>query len=171
MSSLKYKNVLGLLFAVVVSGSILLFRDQIAQLSGLGYIGLFLINVFGSATLFLPTPLFLTTVAAAAVLNPFWVTVIAAGGSTIGELTGYVAGKSGSGYVSGHAEKVTGWMEKYGAFALILLAAIPNPLFDVAGIVAGATNVPVWKYLVALFIGKLIKFGVLAFFGFQTIRL
>ncbi len=171
MSSFKNSKLLGLLVAVAISGLIIIFREQIAALAGYGYAGLFLLNVFGSATLFLPTPLFLTTVAAASVLNPFWVTIVAAAGGTIGELTGYLAGKSGSEIVSSHAERIQGWMEKYGAFALFVLAAIPNPLFDIAGIIAGATGIPVWKYLLALFFGKIIKFGALAFFGYQTIKL
>jgi membrane protein YqaA with SNARE-associated domain len=41
---------------------------------------------------------------------------------------------------------------------LFLLAAIPNPLFDVAGVAAGALRYPVWGFLVAVLVGKLVKF-------------
>jgi len=38
-----------------------------------------------------------------------------------------------------------------------VLGVIPNPLFDVAGIIAGALRMPVGVYLVAAGAGKIIK--------------
>lgn len=171
----KYFNpkVFGLILAVGISAAIYIFRDQIAQLAAWGYLGLFLLNVFGSATLFMPTPLFLTAFAAASVLNPWLVTVVAATGSSIGEITGYVAGLGGTAFIDGdgRTQKIRGWMSKYGAWALFVLAAIPNPLFDVAGLIAGATKVPLLKFLLAIWAGKLVKFGAIVLLGFFSVKI
>ena len=56
-------------------------------------------------------------------------------------------------------------MDKFGLWALFVLAAIPNPFFDLAGIVAGATEVPIYKYLIVVWFGKLIKFSAFAYLG------
>jgi len=63
-------------------------------------------------------------------------------------------------------QRIEGWMQKYGLVTLFVLAAIPNPAFDLGGIVAGATKIPVWKYLLAVGLGKAVKFFFFAFLGF-----
>ena len=64
-----------------------------------------------------------------------------------------------------NVNRVKRWMEKYGLFALFLLSAIPNPIFDAAGIFAGASKIPVWKYLIVVWFGKMVKFAFLAYLG------
>lgn len=163
----NWKFIVGLVFALLISVGIFIFRDQIAGLKGYGYLGLFLLNVLGSATIFLPTPLFLTAFAMGAVLNPLVVALIASLGSAIGELTGYFVGLVGGAFVENdrRAKKINGWMDKYGGWTLFFLAAIPNPIFDIAGFVAGATKVPVSKYLMFVWLGKIVKFGVISYLG------
>ena len=48
-------------------------------------------------------------------------------------------------------------MEKYGDITILVLAFIPNPLFDLAGMVAGILKMPVWKFLIYCVIGKILK--------------
>ncbi|KKR73120.1 MAG: putative membrane protein [Candidatus Woesebacteria bacterium GW2011_GWA2_40_7] len=60
-------------------------------------------------------------------------------------------------------------MKKRGFLTLFLLAAIPNPIFDMAGFVAGATEVSVKKYLIAVWLGKLIKFSAIAYAGASSL--
>ena len=54
-------------------------------------------------------------------------------------------------------ERLTGWMARRGAVTLFVLAAIPNPVFDVAGILAGALRMPILVFLTATALGKVIK--------------
>lgn len=166
----KYSGFLGILFAVLLSLLIYIYRDPIIKLQSFGYFGLFLLNIFGSATLFLPTPLFLTAFAAASVLNPILVTIVASLGSGIGEITGYIAGFSGKEILDDNlkTKRIQKWVNKYGLWAIFVLAAIPNPVFDMAGIVAGTTGIPVIKFLIAVWCGKLIKFGAIAFLGVNS---
>jgi membrane protein YqaA with SNARE-associated domain len=37
------------------------------------------------------------------------------------------------------------------------LSAPPNPLFDVAGMAAGAFNVPFWRFASAVFAGRCVR--------------
>jgi len=113
-------------------------------------------------------PVVLTAFVGGGIFNPFWVGVITAIGASIGELTGYLAGAAGQIVVAKdpRLQKIEGWMHKYGLGALFVLAAIPNPAFDLAGIVAGATRIPVWKYFLAVTLGKMIKFFIFALLGF-----
>jgi len=45
---------------------------------------------------------------------------------------------------------------RYGFIGIMLFASIPNPLFDLAGIICGHFLVPWWKFFFATFIGKAI---------------
>ena len=40
---------------------------------------------------------------------------------------------------------------------------MPNPLFDVAGIAAGALRYPLWQFLLVVGSGKMVKFFVFAY--------
>jgi uncharacterized membrane protein YdjX (TVP38/TMEM64 family) len=169
------KKRLGLLILFLSLGlAILAFilGDKLIYLKNLGYFGLFIINLIGSATIILPVPALVTTVAAGAFLNPLLAGIFSAVGSTIGELTGYYTGVGGKGFVKKdkRIEKVEKWMDKYGLWVVFVLAAIPNPIFDLAGIVSGASGISVRKYLVAVLGGKLIKFILLAYLGLGLLK-
>lgn len=168
----KYSAAIGLIFSVFLSSIIFVFRDKLVELQSYGYVGLFVLNILGSATIFLPTPLFLTAFVAGAIYNPMIVAVVASLGSAIGELTGYVTGYGAEELLEKDIkiQKVKKWMDKYGLWALLALAAIPNPLFDAAGIVAGATGISVYKYLLVVWIGKLVKFIVIASLGAESLK-
>jgi uncharacterized membrane protein YdjX (TVP38/TMEM64 family) len=157
----------GILFAIGVSIAIFVFRDQLRAVGNYGYLGIFLIAVIGNATIVLPVPTIVTAFAGGSVFNPILVGLISAVGATIGELTGYVAGRSGTAIVENQDvyDRFERWMDRYGLFALFVLAAIPNPLFDVAGIIAGLSKMKVSTYLVVVCAGKIVKFLAIAYLG------
>jgi uncharacterized membrane protein YdjX (TVP38/TMEM64 family) len=141
--------------------------EQVRALLGspYGLVVLFALNALANATLILPVPGLALTVVAATVADPFVVGVVAGVGQTVGELTGYLAGASGRSALGADARtrRMAGWMRRWGAPILFVLAALPNPLFDVAGIIAGATRMPLRLYLVAAGAGKIVKNLVLAY--------
>ena len=163
---------MSLALAILISVLIFLNRDKFGNLESYGYVGIFLISVLGNATIVLPVPVILTVFLGGGIFNPLAVAVVTSLGATIGELTGYMAGISGRGLIEnkGKIEKVKNWMSKHGLWTLFVLAVIPNPLFDLAGIVAGATRIPVYKYLIVVWLGKLIKFLVFSFLGAGVFR-
>jgi uncharacterized membrane protein YdjX (TVP38/TMEM64 family) len=131
---------------------------------------LFLASVISSATLFMPVPGLAITTLVGSLLNPVLVGVVAGIGQTLGEMTGYMAGYSGQGLVARTKayERVEGWMrrnESTGLLVVFGLALIPNPLFDATGLAAGALRFPVWKYLIAAGLGKVLKNILFAFAG------
>jgi len=155
----------------VVGLTVLLFvyRDRVQQLEAFGYSGMFLVSLLSNATLILPVPGVLVTSAMGAVFNPFWLALAAGSGATLGELTGYLAGFSGQGVIENRNwyDKVTNWMSKYGGITVLVLAFVPNPVFDIAGMVAGALRMPIWKYLIFSWIGKVGKMLLFALGGAQ----
>lgn len=160
-------RVLAFLFVIGLSALIFVYSDQLVRLRAYGYSGLFLLNLLTSATLILPAPGIALAFAAGASLNPFLVGLAVGAGSALGELTGYLAGYSGRGIVESDPqyERVHRWMVTRGLWVIFVLSIVPNPLFDVAGITAGAMRMPIWKFLGATLPGKVIKATLLALAG------
>src|SRR5512143_1573298 len=165
----RLSHIISLLLAVGLSLVIIIitnqYREQIQNLGHGGYIGLFVISIIGNATLFLPAPVFVVACAAGLALGPISVGIVAGTGAAIGELTGYLAGYGGKAIVpEGELyQRLHAFMDRHGMLAILLLAAIPNPIFDVGGIIAGVLKMPVWKFLIAAAIGKSIRLGVTAY--------
>ena len=98
---------------------------------------------------------------------------IAAGvGATLGEITGYLAGFSGQIIIDRRDwyERLTGWMGKYGSLTVFVMAFIPNPIFDLAGMAAGMLKVPLPQFLFWCLLGKLLKMLVFAYSGSSIYR-
>jgi len=171
----KLTTVRVIVILAVVGLTVLLFvyRDRVQQLEAFGYTGMFLVSLLSNATLILPVPGVLVTSAMGAVFNPFWLALAAGSGATLGELTGYLAGFSGQGVIENRNwyDKVTNWMSKYGGITVLVLAFVPNPVFDIAGMVAGALRMPIWKYLIFSWIGKVGKMLLFALGGAQIFQL
>ena len=166
--SQKTSSILILVGALIVGLIAFFFGQRFTNLNNLGYFGIFLANLIGSATVLLPLPSLVATLAGGVLLNPFLSGVVSALGSSIGEMTAYFAGKGGKGLVNSNknVQKFERWMAKYGLWTIFVLAAIPNPVFDAAGIVAGATGISIKKFFVIVFAGKLIKFLIVAYAGY-----
>ena len=122
------------------------------------------VSALTSATLVLPVPGLALTAVAATSAEPLLVAAAAGAGQAVGEMTGYLAGASGRSMLpqGPRVERLTDWMRWRGTFTVLALAALPNPLFDVAGILAGALRMPVATFLAATTTGKLLKNLVLA---------
>jgi membrane protein YqaA with SNARE-associated domain len=146
-------------FSLLVILLITRFKGQIEALKGYGYLGAFVIGFLGNATVILPAPSLAFTTALGSVLNPLLVGVAAGAGEALGEMTGYLAGISGKAIIGNRTryETVQGHMDRYGGWVFFALAAIPNPLFDIAGIAAGVIRFPVRKFLLSAWAGKTLK--------------
>lgn len=169
----KFYRPLSLFFAVAVSVLIFVFRNNFSNLIGYGLTGLFIFSVIGNATVFLPAPVILTAFVAGAIFHPFLVALVISVGAAIGEITGYLAGYGGELIIQKDIRMLRArkWVEKFGLWAVFILAVIPNPFFDLAGIVAGATETPLYKFFIVVWVGKFIKFGTIAYLGANSIML
>jgi membrane protein DedA with SNARE-associated domain len=61
-------------------------------------------------------------------------------------------------------------MENYGFLTLFILAVIPNPLVDLAGMTAGMMKYPYPKFLLAVWLGKTVKSLIFAWAGAHSIN-
>ncbi|CAK9150241.1 unnamed protein product [Ilex paraguariensis] len=64
------------------------------------------------------------------------------------------------GVIATHLNQVKGWFLSHSQylnfFTILVLASVPNPLFDLAGIMCGQFGVAFWKFFLATVIGKAI---------------
>ena len=173
--TLRLRLIRILTLSIVIAISIYLFsiRDNIDDLRVYGYPGIFFIAILTNATVIVPMPTLIITSVMGAIFNPFWVAIIAGSGAAIGELSGYLAGVSGRGVVE-HIKwhtRMEQWLNsKYGGVAILLMAFIPNPLFDMAGITAGALKLPVTNFMFWCWSGKVLKMLVFAYGGSVILR-
>jgi membrane protein YqaA with SNARE-associated domain len=158
-----------LMFSLGLSALIFYFRRRIAKLASWGYVGIFLASLLGHATIIFPAPVFALVMVEGRALNPFKVGVTSALGATLGETTGYLAGY-GAQNVVGEYPRLEEWILSHGFLAITVLAAIPNPLFDLAGIISGYTHFPLEKFLAATFLGTCVKYSLIALTGKYVIK-
>ncbi|MBI5652818.1 MAG: VTT domain-containing protein [Chloroflexi bacterium] len=132
-----------------------------------GYLGLFAITLVSDATVLVPFPGLIVVFLAGGFLNPLFIGLASGLGSAVGELTGYLAGYGGRAVFENRQtyEKLAGWMKRNGTLTIFILSLIPNPLFDMAGMMAGALKYPLWKFLIVCGAGKAIKFFAIALAG------
>jgi uncharacterized membrane protein YdjX (TVP38/TMEM64 family) len=168
----------GLLLALVVIGvvSYLYLRDPdfFKNLQGYGYFGVFVISVLLNATIIIPVSAMAIISSMGVVLSsPLLVGVVGGIGAGIGEMTGYIAGRSGRDLLakSKMYNRMEGWVKKFGWIAVFVLSIFPL-FFDVVGIIAGAMRMPFWKFFLACWLGRTISYVVVAYLGsviFQAI--
>lgn len=153
---------------VIIFAAVLFLGGRIREFGQFGYLGVFVISLLSSATILLPVPGWMAVIAISRVLNPYLVGIVAGLGSGLGEFTGYAAGDGVAKMVvkdERKYEEYKRFIEKYEIPAIFVLAFIPNPLFDVAGIAAGSAGVPVWKFLAACIAGRILRYVLLAYLG------
>ena len=166
-------GVAGIVLTVVVVVVVILYFDDIQALGGYGYLGAFLIGIFGGATYIAPVPMLpvifvLGTVlrpSFAPYLGPVFVGAAAGLGETIGALTIYMTGYGGGAAIAStkHAKveavysRLSRWMERRGALVLFIFSAVVNPFFYPIAITAGATRFGLKKYILICIVGKTIK--------------
>jgi len=152
------------------------FAIQLARYPGLKYIGIFVISAAASATLVIPIPgLAMTSLIGTLSIGPWDPLLIGISsglGATLGETTGYLLGYSGRMAIPDNRtyERVVGWMKRWGSLTIFLLALLPNPLFDLAGLAAGVLKYPLWKFLLIGAAGRLPKHILFAYLGYWGIR-
>jgi uncharacterized membrane protein YdjX (TVP38/TMEM64 family) len=163
---------LALLFVIGISYFIFSIRDRIEEFEQYGYVGIFLVAMLANATVLLPAPGVAIIYAMGSVFNPLWVGLVAGTGGALGELSGYLAGFSGQAVIERGDiyNRIHPWVEKYGGWAVLVLSAIPNPFFDIAGVAAGMVKMPVRTFLISTWIGQIIKMTAFAYAGQASLQ-
>lgn len=170
---LALTRILALLVVVGLSIFVFSIRDQAERLAIYGYPGIFVLSFLAYATVLLPAPGVAVVFTMGSVFNPLGVALAAGSGAALGELSGYLAGFSGQAVIerADIYERLTRWMKKNGSLTIFLLAAIPNPFFDLAGLAAGSLQMPVTRFLIFCWMGEIVKMGIFAYAGANTLNL
>lgn len=146
-----------------------LFRDNIYELKSFGLLGIFLINFFGSATLFLPAPAIASVVAGGAYYPFLPVAIFASVGATLGEMVGFFLGHSGRKILSKRKDGpylyIKSHFRKLGDVFIFLFALIPNPFFDAIGILAGVFHYAPLRFFLIVLVGRFLRNLLLALVG------
>ncbi len=138
----------------------LYLKGRIKDFESLGYFGVFLMGVIGSASPVWPMPgSWASFIAGGLGWNIPLIAICAGLGEPIGELTGYMLGYSGEPAVRKlkFYGKMRGFMERHGLLTLFVLSCVPNWFIKFADAGAGALRVPLWKFFLVLVLGKTIK--------------
>lgn len=165
---------IAIVVALCVFGTAIFFsRGLLDEFEAYGYLGIFALCMIASAVPGLPMPAAVMVFIGGAILNPLLVGLMVGIAEPIGELSPYMAGYSGRVAMQNRKnyKKLVGWMQRYGSLLILCLSCVPNPVFVLVSVAAGALRYPLKKFLPILFVGKTLKGLLVALAGYWTFRL
>jgi len=174
-----------LIFSIALGAGTIWLDTHSDKLKGFGYVGIFVLNLLSTSTFFIPVPGLTAAgqaliVSEASRLGAWQVGVVGGLGMALGEITAYVAGSLGREVAQGRQVGGPRWFQRpllraaravewlllhYGILTLFALSAVPNPLFEVAGLTAGAVRMNFWRFLGSVMAGKIVRGLALAYIG------
>ena len=167
---------LGFGLAYVLGYLIAYLNLPLETLATTAYLVVFIVTLVSNAAVFVPVALHISIILAAAdKWNPAIVALVASVGGTLGEITAYYAGYLGKRVI--HLENTPGynrlvsWMKRYGPWGIFLISLQPILPVDIAGLLAGVSKLPLWKFLLPCWPGKIIKYLLLCYLGTVVLRL
>lgn len=166
-----WRPLLTLLATIGLTVAIVALPLNVERWGAYGYLGTFLLTLLSSATVLVPSVALGAALkfGAAATLDPIVVGLVAGLAAGLGESTGYLAGRSGAELAHIRErrsyQQIAHWVERRGTLTVFVLAAIPLPLIDLAGLAAGAMNVPFARFELACIAGKIVRFIPVALLG------
>lgn len=157
--------------SLILSIGFWVFRDYFKGATSLGLLGLFILNLVSNASFFISGPAFLSAFVGGSIYPPILVALAAAGGSAVGDMLSYVVGLSGRKALEHKLNKKI-WFrvlekvfKQHGTWILLIFALIPNFVFDSIGLFAGALAFPPLRFFILVFVGRLVRFFILASIG------
>jgi len=136
----------------------------------LAYLVVFGVTLLANAAIFVPVVFHISIMLWAiehANCNLVLVVLVASVAGALGEITGYYAGYLGKRIVLAEStpgyKRFAGWMQRYGPWGIFLVSL--QPLTDIAGLLAGASKLPLWKFLLPCWPAKFLKYFVICYFG------
>ncbi len=157
-----------LLVIAIIVGFFFYGREpgRIAELKNYGYLGAFLISLIGNGSVLLPVMVLPILCAigvflfpATGIIGPVIVGLVGGAGAGIGEMMGYMLGYSGRGVIGNRKIylRLVEWVRRWGVLVVFVNALLPF-FFDVVGIAAGVLRLPLWKFVLACWLGRTINY-------------
>jgi uncharacterized membrane protein YdjX (TVP38/TMEM64 family) len=146
------------------------FNVPVEEFATTAYLVVFVTTLVSNASILVPVPFFVALmITAAGYWNPVLIALTASSAGTLGEITGYYAGYLGKKIIITEAtpgyEKLVAWMKRHGMLAVFLLSLQPILPFDIAGLISGASRIPLWKFVLPCWAGKFPKYLLGCYFG------
>ena len=141
-----------------------------------GYLGIFLISLFGSVSIIFPIPssVVIFTLGGLDIFDPFFIAVAAGLGSTVGEFSGYLLGYGGRRFIGDRYRKkmdtLTRLFKRYGSVVIFIFALTPLP-DDLLFIPLGVLRYSIIRSFVPALIGKFLSNLIIAYSGRLSINL
>ncbi|MHC1578816.1 MAG: VTT domain-containing protein [Dehalococcoidia bacterium] len=168
---------IGVGFLILFPYLVSYFNIPIEDLATSAYLVIFGVTLLSNAAILIPVvyPHVSLMIAAATYWDPFMVALVASVAGALGEITGYYAGYLGKriarlenapGY-----NRLVGWMNKHGLWGIFLISAQPILPVDIAGLLAGASRLSLWKFLVPCWAGKFVKYLAACYLGAAVLHL
>jgi uncharacterized membrane protein YdjX (TVP38/TMEM64 family) len=149
-----------------------IYRGKLKHLKKYGLFGIFLLSIIGNIAPLSPASTIVAFIGGK-IYHPLFVGFIVAVGSILGEILTYNVGSVGE--LAFHEKswypKIQEQMEKHGFLTIVAVTAIPNPLVNIAAVVAGTLDYPLWKFLIASFLGNFIQFSICAYLGYNVLTI
>jgi membrane protein YqaA with SNARE-associated domain len=145
----------------------------------LAYLTVFLVSFVSNLTIIAPVPFALSIMSTAATQwntgwEPISIALFASVGASLGELSGYYAGRLGRKIAIPESalwhSRFERWIKRYGFWAIFGLSFQPVLPFDIAGLIAGAARMPLRIFLSASFLGRFPKYIIFAYIGAGVIK-
>jgi membrane protein YqaA with SNARE-associated domain len=151
------------------------FDISVREYATTAYLVVFVTTLVSNASIFVPVAIHMfVMIAVASTWNPLITAFVASVGGTLGEITGYYAGYLGKRIAIGENTpgygRLVEWMKRYGPWAIFLISLQPVLPVDIAGLVAGASRIPLWKFLLPCWAGKFPKYVLLCYFSAQILQ-
>jgi membrane protein YqaA with SNARE-associated domain len=147
-----------------------------------GYLGIFLISLFGAMSIFVPIPYTIVIFILGGlrdtvgnwVFEPLWIAVAAGAGSAIGEFSGYLLGVGGRKVISDRYKKkmdfITKLFKKYGTIAIFVFALTPLP-DDLLFIPLGVIRYSLFRAFIPALLGKFFSNLIIAYSGRLSLQI
>jgi membrane protein YqaA with SNARE-associated domain len=146
------------------------FNISVEGFATTAYLVVFLVTLASNVGIFVPVYIHVSImIAAAQYWNPVLIALVASAAGALGETSGYYAGYLGKriaqvenmpGY-----QRLVGWMNKHGPWGIFLISLQPILPFDIAGLLAGASRMPLWKFILPCWAGRFPKYLLACYVG------
>ncbi len=160
----------GVLALIALNIAVFLAPIDYRAFTTFAYAGAFLVCFIANAVVAIPIP-YIPIIAhiGATAESPALVVALGALGSVLGESVAYAVGRAEQGLVSEHPlyKRLHRLAERKWLAGLVLFGlAVPlNPLFDVAGLAAGAMGMRYRVFFIAVFLARIVRLGLIVWLG------
>ena len=146
------------------------FNIPVEGFAPIAYLIVFGVTLACNAFIFVPVIFHISTMMWAIEscnCNLVLVVLVASVAGALGEITGYYAGYWGKRIALAEStpgyDRFAGWMQRYGPWGIFLVSL--QPLADIAGLLAGVSRLPLWKFLLPCWPAKFVKYFFICYFG------